>query len=174
MSAEVYRSSNVYKLATTGTNPAFVTILNRSNNMNIGYGDTGFSVDMEGPFTANLYLNSNLIGSYESGNNGEPEDAMYIPFSGLINGDTYALIIGAPPAWTGTTVSDSIGENCTFTYTSSSTYPIAPVPYTFNQAMSTVSTSAMGITEILLIVIGVLILVAVTIVVYAKSRYELE
>ena len=46
--------------------------------------------------------------------------------------------------------------------------------YSFNQAMSKVSASATGITEILLIVIGVLILVAVTIVVYAKSRYELE
>jgi hypothetical protein len=46
--------------------------------------------------------------------------------------------------------------------------------YTFNQAMSMVSTSAIGITEILLIVIGVLILVAVPIVVFAKTSYELE
>ena len=46
--------------------------------------------------------------------------------------------------------------------------------YSFNQAMSKVSASTTGITEILLIVIGVLILVAVTIVVYVKSRYELE
>ena len=46
--------------------------------------------------------------------------------------------------------------------------------YSFNQAMSKVSASAMGITEILLIVIGTLILVAIPIVVYSKSCYELE
>ena len=46
--------------------------------------------------------------------------------------------------------------------------------YSFNQAMSKVSASTTGITEILLIVIGVVILVAVTIVVYVKSRYEIE
>ena len=40
--------------------------------------------------------------------------------------------------------------------------------------MSKVSASAMGITEILLIVIGTLILVAIPIVVYSKSCYELE
>ncbi len=46
--------------------------------------------------------------------------------------------------------------------------------YSFNQAMSKVSASAIGIIEILLIVIGALILVAIPIVVYSKSCYELE
>ena len=40
--------------------------------------------------------------------------------------------------------------------------------------MSKISTSTIGITEILLIVIGALILVAIPIVVYSKSCYELE
>ena len=175
VTAKVYMSSNVYKPSTKGTNPPFVTIISSSNGMRFGYGDTCFSVGLDSNyFTANVYLNSNLIGSYVSAFSGEPYQYADIPFSVLNNSDTYAISIGAPPAWTGSTVNENAGESCTFTYTSSSTYPIAALPYTFGQAVNVVSTSAIGITEILLIVMSALILVAIPIVVYSKSCYELE
>jgi hypothetical protein len=165
VSTEVYMSSNVYKSASTGTNPASQYINVLSNN-GVSYGEGANEITVSptsnpnwSEFSVSLYQSSTLIETYQSGyGNAQEYPYVTIPFSTLTNGNTYSISIS------------SMGNSATFTFVStpSSTYPVAATPYTFNQALSIVSGTGLGVTEILLIVAGI----GVPLCIVAEIWYE--
>ena len=154
-------------------------------------------------FSVSVYLNngeaSNFLWTDDFGGLGLPNGIDVISFSKSVSGDTYFISATYATEYDGSESGVTLNATIMINYIPTATQlnelvngmptpqptsqptgkyvthtTILNETYSFNQGMSKISTSTIGITEILLIVIGALILVAIPIVVYSKSCYELE